>query len=331
MSIVTTARAIADEVLFPAALAVDEADTLPATNLDAVAGAGLFGAFVPPPLGGPGIDIPDLCAVIEELAGGCLATTFVWIQHFGLLGSLLGDAGGELGQRWLAAAVAGEIKGGIALAGLQPGPPQLVAEPEPDGWRLTGSSRWVTGWGIIDLLQLVARTANGTTVTLVMDATEQPGLTVIPQRLVAANASRTVQLDFDNVTVAADRFVSEAPYDEAAFLATDRLTLTGSLALGVAARCCRLIGPSLLDDELAACRAALGEADGNDAVFAARAAASELAVRSAAALAVHTGSSASIVGQHAPRLMREAMFLLVFGSRPGIRAALVDRLGAVRR
>ena len=60
----------------------------------------------------------------------------------------------------------------------------------------------------------------------------------------------------------------------------------------------------------------------------ARAAASELAVRAAAALAVRDGSRAVSVDQHAQRLAREALFLLVFGSRPGIKSALLRRLGA---
>src|SRR5437588_76041 len=98
---VAVARAIADDVLFPAALAV----------------AGLYGAFVPPDLGGPGMEIGELAAAVEALAGGCLATTFVWIQHFGLLGSLLGDPTGALAQHWLGPAVRGEVTGGIALAG----------------------------------------------------------------------------------------------------------------------------------------------------------------------------------------------------------------------
>jgi hypothetical protein len=35
------------------------------------------------------------------------------------------------------------------------------------------------------------------------------------------------------------------------------------------------------------------------------------------------------VDQHAQRLAREAVFLLVFGSRPGIKNALLQRFGAV--
>ena len=61
----------------------------------------------------------------------------------------------------------------------------------------------------------------------------------------------------------------------------------------------------------------------------ARAAASELAVRAAAALAVRDGSKSISADQHAQRLAREALFLLVFGLRPAIKSALLRRFGAV--
>ncbi len=62
----------------------------------------------------------------------------------------------------------------------------------------------------------------------------------------------------------------------------------------------------------------------------ARAAASELTVRAAAALAVQTRSTAVAVDAHAQLLAREALFLLVFGSRPAIKGALLRQFGAVR-
>jgi alkylation response protein AidB-like acyl-CoA dehydrogenase len=327
---VEAARRIADDVLFPAALEVDGADILPPTHLAAIADAGLYGAFVPRELGGPGLQA-ELNGVVEELAGGSLATAFVWIQHFGLLGSLLGHAGDELGARWLAPAVRGEVKGGIALGGSQPGPPQLCATPADDGgWRLNGTSRWVTGWGIIDLLQVAARAGeqDEMLVTLIIDAADQPGLTVTRQHLAAVDASRTVRLDFDDV--AAEHLVSQAPFDPAGNLWPQGLRANGALAIGLAARCCRLIGPSALDDEVAAARSALYDGpDDLDAIYAARAGACELALRAAGALAVHTGSGSILANEHAPRLLREALFLLVFGSRPGIRAALLKRFGVI--
>jgi hypothetical protein len=130
--------------------------------------------------------------------------------------------------------------------------------------------------------------------------------------------------------VPGERFVSQVPFDPAASLRPDRLRVDGSLALGVAGRCGRLLGPGPLDDELAACRERLDDALTADvaAMAQARAAASELTVRATAALAVQTGSTAVSVDAHPQRLAREALFLLVFGLRPAIKGALLRRLGA---
>jgi hypothetical protein len=59
---------------------------------------------------------------------------------------------------------------------------------------------------------------------------------------------------------------------------------------------------------------------------AARAWACELAVRAAHVLAVRRGSTSALAGDPAERLTREAAFLLVFGSRPAIKDALLGRL-----
>ena len=167
-------------------------------------------------------------------------------------------------------------------------------------------------------------------VTLILDATAQPGLAVTRQRLAAVNASVTVRLGFDGVLVPQERFAGQARFDPAEGLRPDRMRINGSLALGLVSRCTRLLGPGPLDDELAACRERLDEAITADAtaMAEARAAASELAVRATAALAVRDGSRSVIVDQHAARLAREALFLLVFGSRPGIKSALLRRFGA---
>ena len=49
--------------------------------------------------------------------------------------------------------------------------------------------------------------------------------------------------------------------------------------------------------------------------------------RAAGLLVLGHGSRSVLRDQHAQRLAREAMFLLVFGSRPAIRDALFERLG----
>jgi len=329
--VLAVARELADDVLFPDAMRVERLDVLPVAHLDAFAAAGLYGAPAPADAGGLGLDLCEVGGVVEELAGGCLAAAFVLIQHFRLVMTLAADsAPPALRDRWLASACQGRTRGGIALTGLIPGPPQLRAEPAEGGWRLDGTAPWVTGWGLIDLVQVVARGPDDTVATLIMDAAAQPGLAVTRQRLAAVDASVTVRLGFGGVLIPQDRFVDQVPFDPAVSVQPAGLRLNGSLALGLARRCCRILGPGPLDDEVTACRerldAALGTGPGPMAE--ARAAASEIALRAAAALAVRDGGNAVTVDQHAQRLAREAVFLLVFGSRPGIKSALLQRLGA---
>ena len=327
--VLAVARELADEALFPDAMRVDRLDVLPVAHLDALAAAGLYGAPAPADGGGLGLDLVQVANVVEELAGGCLAVTFVLIQHFRLVMTLAAaDAPAALRARWLASACQGRTRGGIALTGLIPGPPQLRAEPAAGGWRLDGTAPWVTGWGLIDLVQVVARGPDNTVLTLIMDAAAQRGLTVTRQRLAAVDASVTVRLGFDGVVIPQERFVDQVAFDPAVSVQPAGLRLNGSLALGVARRCSRLLGAGPLDDEVDACRERLDAALGQDPapMAAARAAAAELALR--AALAVRDGGHAVAVDQHAQRLAREAVFLLVFGSRPGIKSALLQLLGA---
>jgi alkylation response protein AidB-like acyl-CoA dehydrogenase len=329
--VLAAARQLADDLLFPDAMRVDGLDVLPVAHLDALAAAGLYGVPVPTEAGGLGLDLAATCAVTEELAGGCLATTFVWLQHRGVVMTLAAEGTpAVLRDRWLGPACRGEARGAIALGGLLPGPPLLRARPDGGGWRLDGEAPWVTGWGLTDLLLVAARGPDGSIVSLMLDAAAQPGLTVTRERLAAVNASVTVRLGFDGVLVPGERWTGQVPFDPADNLRPDRLRINGSLALGLVRRCTRLLGPGPLDDELAACRQRLDDAVSgtHDAMAQARAAASELAVRAAAALAVRDGSRSVTVDQHVQRLAREAMFLLVFATRPGIKSALLRRLGA---
>jgi alkylation response protein AidB-like acyl-CoA dehydrogenase len=315
----TEAQRIADEVLFPAAMQVDAADGVPKAHLDVLADAGFYGVATH-------VELDEFCSIIEALAGGCLATTFIWIQHHGLVRALAMDEQSPLRAEWLQPLCSGERRAGIALAGLIPGPPKLRARPSGDGgWVIEGSSPWVSGWGLIDVLQVAARGPDETMVWMLVDAVEQTGLTARRQRLVAVDASATVELDFTGLEVNADRVLRVEPFDAGAYGFGGGLRVNGSLSLGLVGRCCRLMGESRFDDELVEARQRLDQAS-PDEMPAARAQASELAARAATALVVHTGSRSILRDQHPQRLAREAMFLLVFGSRPAIREQLLTRL-----
>ncbi len=86
--LVDVAQEIADSVLFPAALETDRTATIPDTHWPALADAGLYGIAAPAELGGLGLELVDLIAILAAIAGGCLATRFTWVQHHGALASV---------------------------------------------------------------------------------------------------------------------------------------------------------------------------------------------------------------------------------------------------
>jgi alkylation response protein AidB-like acyl-CoA dehydrogenase len=303
---------------------VDRAQLLPLEHLNLLAGLGLYGALAPVSEGGLGFGMKELCTAAEELAAACLASTFVWIQHLRLLASVLDGSASELILTMKDRVIRGEVKGGVALAGLLPGPPRLRATPTPEGWTLDGSAPWVSGWGIVDELFVAARGPGDTIVNVLITPKEQLGLSAHRHEMTAINATSTVALTFDSLAVDKAHVVSQVAYDPAQE-AGPGLRLNGSLALGITRRCSDLIGESPLDVELNEARDFLDQADA-ESMPKARARASELAARAASTLCTHRGSSSVLRGDVAERTAREATLLLAFGSRPTIRAALLEYL-----
>jgi alkylation response protein AidB-like acyl-CoA dehydrogenase len=317
--VVAIAQRLADEVLFPAALATDRADTLPRALLDELAAAGLYGI-------GREADFATVCAVFEALSSGCLTTAFVWGQHTGTVHAAAASDNPAV-RAWLDPLCSGTRRSGLALGGALPGPPLLRASRVDGGWRLEGSSPWVSGWGRIDVVHTAARTPDEQLVWLLVDA---EGLHAERVALAALNATATVRADFDGLVVGDDRVTSIAPFGPNPQADVFVLRIHASFALGVIRRCCALLGPTALDDELAECRAALDAATANT-IAAARAFASALALRGSAALMATVGARSLLLDEHAQRLAREALFVAVYAGRPPVRAALLARLGATPR
>ena len=125
--IVERARAIADDVFFPATMRTDAADLVPQTHLDLLAREGFYGIAGPADAGGLDLDPSTTSAVVEALASGCLTTTSVWLQHRNPVRAIAASRTPGLRERWLAQLCRGERRAGIALAGNRPGPPVLRA------------------------------------------------------------------------------------------------------------------------------------------------------------------------------------------------------------
>jgi len=339
---VERAHTIAEDVLFPAALEVDAQGAIPSSHFDVLAAQGFYGLSGEVEHGGSKADLASLVSIFETFSGGCFTTAFTWIQHHSVVRALTGTTNAGLREKYLGAAIRGELRGGVSLAGAIPQPPRLWATATESGWLLSGEAPFVTGWGIVDVLQIGARNtampageSTGTIVTGLIDAEAGAGITVEELHLVAAQGSSTVRLRFDNYALPTEKVLADVSHRD--FLANQpvSLRLSGCLAMGVAGRCIRMIGETgqpqvaeLLEAEHGVIRDRLDTALRDPQTLpAARAAASELAYRCAGALVVAVGSSGILARQHAQRLVREATFTLVAAGRPEIKDNLLSVFG----
>jgi alkylation response protein AidB-like acyl-CoA dehydrogenase len=324
VSAVERARELAESLLYPSAAATDAAPLVPESHLDALAGAGLYGLLGPARYGGLEASGPERADVIEALASGCLATTFIWLQHHSAVRTLAEHGSDGLRERLLGALCRGEQRSGVAYSGLRrPGPPLLSAHRTPGGYVLDGSAPWVTGWGRIDILHVAAREQSGQVVWLLLEDLADPAITHEHLRLSAVGGSGTVTLRFDGLVVPRDQVSFVESFEAFSHRDAAGLAPNGALSLGSARRSLALRGPSPLDEALSAARRELATAASAE-LPRARAQASALALQAAAALVVSGGGRSILAGTDGERLMREATFLLVFGQTPAIRAAQLD-------
>ncbi|MGH3720799.1 MAG: acyl-CoA dehydrogenase family protein [Pseudonocardiaceae bacterium] len=341
---VERAHMIAEGVLFPVALAVDAQGVIPAGHFDLLAAQGFYGLAGEVARGGVEVDVQSLAGILETLSGGCLTTAFTWFQHYSVVRGLTRTANADLREKYLGAAIRGELLGGVAFAGAIPQPPRLWASATDGGWLVSGEAPFVTGWGLVDVLLISARNTalaagepTGTIVSGLIDAEAGAGITVEELHMVAVQGSNTVRLRFEDYVLPVEKVTSEVSHRD--FLAKQPMSvrLSGCLAMGVAGRCIRMIGEAglpevaeLLRAEHDAIRDRLDGGLGDpETLPAARAAASELAYRCAGALVVAVGSSGILAGQHAQRLVREATFTLVVAGRPEIKDNLLGVFGRV--
>uniref|UniRef100_UPI0035CB07D5 hypothetical protein n=1 Tax=uncultured Amnibacterium sp. TaxID=1631851 RepID=UPI0035CB07D5 len=167
--VVEVARRIAEEVLLPDAEAVDRAERVPSSHLLALDDAGLTGLAATKPSSEDRVD------VTAALAGSCLATAFVWLQHQGALGPVAAASGPV--ARFAPDLASGRMRGGVVITAVR-GPAPLRLHGDPGAWTLSGSAMWVTGWGTTDVLRVAAVADDGSITTALIDV--GPGMRADP-------------------------------------------------------------------------------------------------------------------------------------------------------
>jgi alkylation response protein AidB-like acyl-CoA dehydrogenase len=156
-----TARRFADEVVRPAAEALDRDERFPTEIYDGMAALGLFGIGVPEPMGGPGFDTLAYAIVMEELARG-YASVADQCGLVELISSLLvrhGTAAQRalipdiLAMRTKVAYCITEPEAGTDVSGIR-----TTAVRDGTGWRLDGGKIWIHNAPVADLGFVLART-----------------------------------------------------------------------------------------------------------------------------------------------------------------------------
>jgi len=183
----------------------------------------------------------DLCLLRESLATECTeAETALALQGLGSY-PVLQSGSDEQVRRWLPAVASGAAVAAFALsepgAGSDAAALELAAEPDGNGWRLTGTKTWISNAPEADFYTVFARTTPGAGargVSAFLVPAERPGLSGEHLDMVSPHPIGT--LTFDGVPVYRDELLGEPDRGFAVAMRTLNLfrPSVGAFAVGMA-------------------------------------------------------------------------------------------------
>jgi alkylation response protein AidB-like acyl-CoA dehydrogenase len=211
------AREFARQEIEPHAAAWDREHRFPREVFTKLAELGLMGVCVPAEYGGADADFLSYILVLEELSradAGVGVTVAVHTSAVTL--PLLVWGTDEQRSRFIPPLAAGEHLGAFALteaeAGSDAGALRTRAEPDGDGWRITGAKQWITNGRYSGTFLVFARTdpqtpGAGGVSAFVLDA-EHVRITRDEEKL-GLNSSATNDLVIEGAHAGRDRLLHE--------------------------------------------------------------------------------------------------------------------------
>ena len=156
------ARAFADDVFAPSALAWDEARHFPVAEMRKAAELGMGGVYISEDVGGSGLSRLDAALIFEALATGC-PTVAAYMSIHNMAAWMI-DAYGSDAQRktWLPRLCSMELLASYCLtepgAGSDAAALTTRAQRDGDDYLLNGQKQFISGAGAGDLYVVMART-----------------------------------------------------------------------------------------------------------------------------------------------------------------------------
>lgn len=315
----------------------------PERSLAHLTAAGAWGWMVPTAYGGMELALVPQLQAYEAVAAGCMSSLLILSQRDGACELLTSAQNDRLKGELLPRLAANEIMASVGISQIttshQAGKPALAAEPNGDGFRLRGFMPWVTSAEKCDVIVAGAALPDDRQV-LVVVGTDLPGVQIDrAMSLMALESTRTAEVHCRDVAIDGSCVLS--PPAEKALSRTSPVKIWTVVAsgIGLAGAMIRLVcghaektdgvlreqAEELVSryqavrERMYKCAVQLAGAEKGPSITGVRVAVNDLLVRLAVATLIYAKGSGYIRQRDAQRLVREAMFFLVWSAPEDIR------------
>ena len=246
--IVAAAQQFATDVIAPNAENWEVLGRVPDDSFEQAAELGLCGLLVPQALGGGGLEVGGMAAVMEVLASACMSSAFSLVVHNNAAG-FIGRHGSQAQiDRFIPDMLRGRKIGAFLLTEPQAGSDaqsiMTSAERTAGGWLINGEKAWVSNGTSADVLSVYVQTepsagAQGIA-TFLIDANELGVTRKDGYKLMRSHALGAGAFQFDRCEVSDDMMILPPG---AAFKAA--MAGINTARINVAAMCCGALAESL--------------------------------------------------------------------------------------
>jgi alkylation response protein AidB-like acyl-CoA dehydrogenase len=217
-----------DTHIRPYADGYDRGGRVPEKIIRLMSEAGVWAPFLPPVVGGSGMDFVTLGEVHEEFGRGCSSVRSLLTVHTMAAGAILRWGSPAQRDRWLPGLAGGRLLGAFCLTEPAVGSDatriSTTATRCGTGWVLNGLKKWITCGQRADLFLVFARTDRGVAAFLVPRGARGVRTTPIDDVL-GTRASLLAEVEFREVKLDGDALLGPDGF-------TAGLVMTATLDLG---------------------------------------------------------------------------------------------------
>ncbi len=249
-SALAAARTFAADVIAPNAEHWETLGRVPYDAFERAAEMGLCGLMVPEALGGRGLGVGGMAAVMEELASVCMNTAFSLLVHNNLAAPIARVGSEAQRDRYVREMIRGLKIGAFLLTEPEVGSDaqsiKTRAERGDGGWIISGQKAWVSNGTFADVLSVYAQTEPGAGargIACFLVEADTPGVKREDRvNVMRGHALGTCAFSFDGCGVS-DEMMLLAPGE--AFGAA--MSGIDTARINVAAMCCGMLRMSLAE------------------------------------------------------------------------------------